>query len=399
MRNAQKPAKTTARVRVDDRERSEAGLATVPAMKCHYLLTASLDVWTHTILAPMAEALVAAIQEGKLADVRKALRAKPKAGVLARAAVMCAGRAWQPGLELLHRHGADLNGVWRGYRPLHALIQERPHGETKPTPERLVCLEWLLANGADAEQTGAWPPARAIIVAAFMGEPEFVKRLRGASKIDGFAGAAMGDRKLVEKALQANSDLARERDHGGLTALQCACGGRMPRGEYRAIAALLMDAGADPRARTKSWAHELDASYYANGSKDPELFELVLKGGCEPQEALGHAVWGKHFALAEIALRYGASVDEAIHEGKPLLNNLIRWGQMQQALWLIERGASPNVADCEGWTAVHQAASRGNARMFDAVLKAGGDTGRRDKQGRRPLDLANAKLQALAAGR
>jgi len=360
---------------------------------------------------------VEAIRSSKLADVRNALNAKAgihpaersrgRQGtksdrlpqVLARAAVMCAGRAWQPALELLLRHGADLNGVWRGYRPLHALIQERPHGETKPTPERLACLDWLLANGADAEQTGAWPPSRAIIVAAFMGEPEFVKRLGRVSKIDGFAGAALGDRKTVEKALNANSSLARGRDHGGLTALQCACGGRMPRGEYTAIARLLIEAGADPRVRTKSWAHELDASYYAAGSKDPELFDLVLEGGCDPQEALGHAVWGKHFALAELALRHGASADQAIHEGKPLLNNLIRWGQMQQAMWLIERGASPNVADSQGWTAVHQAASRGNARMFDAVLQAGGDIQRRDNQGRRPLDLANAKLQAMAAAR
>jgi ankyrin repeat protein len=344
----------------------------------------------------MAEKLIEAIRGGELTMVRQALREKPKAAVLARAVVMAGGRAWQPALELLQRHGADLNGVWRGYCAIHNLIQERPHAGAKPEPERLRCLEWLLANGADPEQLGAWPPARAIVVAAFVGEAEFVKRLRdGGSRMDGFAAAALGDRKRVEKALASDADCVRRRDHGGLTALQCACGGRMPRGEYLAIARLLVDAGAEVNARTKSWSHEVDATHYAAGSKDAALLELLLKNGADPDEALGHTVWGKHFELAEMALRHGASAERAVHEGRPLLNNLIRWGQIPATLWMLEHGASPNVADTQGWTAVHQAASRGNARMMRAVLDAGGDTARRDQQGRTPADVAHKKLLAM----
>ena len=73
---------------------------------------------------------------------------------------------------------------------------------------------------------------------------------------------------------------------------------------------------------------------------------------------------------------------------------LIRWGQVRPALWLLARGADPNVADPRGWTAVHQAASRGNERMFAAVLAAGGDAERRDRAGKTALDVATEKRLA-----
>ena len=73
----------------------------------------------------------------------------------------------QPALAWLKKAGADLNASWRNYRALHALLQEEPHAAAgKPAPARLACLEWLFANGADPEQLGAWPSARAIIVAS-----------------------------------------------------------------------------------------------------------------------------------------------------------------------------------------------------------------------------------------
>ena len=57
----------------------------------------------------------------------------------------------------------------------------------------------------------------------------------------------------------------------------------------------------------------------------------------------------------------------------------MRWGQVKPALWLLERGASPNLPDERGWTALHQAASRGNERMLRACLDAGGDREVRDR--------------------
>ena len=58
-------------------------------------------------------------------------------------------------------------------------------------------------------------------------------------------------------------------------------------------------------------------------------------------------------------------------------------------MWLLANGASPDVPDSRGWTAMHQAASRGNERMMRTLLDAGGDLSLRDKEGQRPRDVAH----------
>jgi ankyrin repeat protein len=134
--------------------------------------------------------------------------------------------------------------------------------------------------------------------------------------------------------------------------------------------------------------HVLDATYFATGAKQRQVFQLILDRGGNPTEALSHAVWANLFDFAEIALSHGAQPDRATANNKPLLNDLIRWGRMDGTTWMLAHGASPNVRDADGWTAVHQAASRGNARMLQATLRAGGDPARKDKLGHTPLDVA-----------
>jgi ankyrin repeat protein len=113
-------------------------------------------------------------------------------------------------------------------------------------------------------------------------------------------------------------------------------------------------------------------------------------------------LWRDGFEFADLAVRRGAKIDQAVDGGKPLLNELIRWGQIKPALWLLDHGASPDLPDAQGWTAVHQAASRGNERMMEAVLAAGGDPARKDAQGLTPLAIAvekkHIKLVSLFIG-
>jgi ankyrin repeat protein len=295
------------------------------------------------------------------------------------------GAAQRADLAELKRLKGDLNASYRNYRPLHALIQE----EKSATAKRLACLDWLLSNGADPELTGGWPPARAIVTAAFMGIPEYVEPLRKAgAKIDGFVAAALGDVAGVQKALQADPAFANARDTGVLTALQCAAGSRMPDADTVGVARLLLDAGADPRALTHAWHDDVEATYFAVGSKQTELLQLLLDRGADPNEALSHAAWSNCWDLVERAMRAGGHPDRATANGKPLLNDLIRWGRLEGTLWLLAHGASANVPDTDGWTAVHQAASRGNVRMLQAAIAAGGDPVRKDKLGHTPSDVA-----------
>jgi ankyrin repeat protein len=334
----------------------------------------------------MPDDLIEALRTGKIAQVRSAIKSDPQVVKRPRVINEACALAFQPAIELLVKRGADLNATWRGYRPLHNLIQSDAHkASEKPSSERLRCLDWMLEHGADPEQFGAWPPARPVIIAAFAGRPEYLKRLR--RKDDAFAAAALADKKLVQATLRRRLDFARERDAGGLTALQCAAGSRMP-GPLVEIARMLIEAGAEVKAKTKSWSHEIDATYLAASAKNKALFELLLDNVADATEALTPALWNGTEELAALTLAHGAVPDKATADGQPLLNNLVRWGAFRQAFWLLAHGASPNMADRRGWTAVHQAASRGNERMLRALLDAGGDATRRDNEGRVPRDRA-----------
>jgi ankyrin repeat protein len=324
------------------------------------------------------------------------LKANPDLARSARAAVEAGRLGWKEGLELLARAGADLNASFRGYRPLHSLIQESPHGErAAPTAERVRCLRWLLSHGADPETLGARPPARAILIAAFVGERAFVKELlEGGAQVDGFVAAALGDIEHLEKELEREPEFPRKRDSGGLTALQCCAasglGKNDPQTAQRLLksAQLLIDRGADVNARTRGWDHDLDVSYFAISARNLDFFSLLLDRGADPTAALPSAAWCRDRRFAELALRHGAAPDLATDGEKPLLNQLVRWGQVEPALWLLSQGASPNLPDERGWTAVHQAASRGNERMLRAILNCGGDKKRKDQEGRTPRDIA-----------
>jgi ankyrin repeat protein len=214
----------------------------------------------------------------------------------------------------------------------------------------------------------------------------YVETLRaGGAVVDGFVAAAMGDVDQVRRTLDADATFARARDATGLTALHCATASRMIRID---VARLLLDRGAEVHATVRSWDHDVDAPYFAVSSGQLDVFELLLDRGADPTAALPAGAWKADPAFADAALRRGADPDKATSGGRPLLNDLVRWGQVTQALWLLGRGASPNVADPQGWTALHQAASRGNERMLRAVLDAGGDKRARDRGGMVPRDIA-----------
>ena len=316
------------------------------------------------------------------------------------ALIAAAQKADVGALKVLVGRGGDLNASYRNYRPMHAMIQERPHTAMagKAEPKRLTCLAWLLEHGADPDALGAWPSSRAILVAAFVGVAEYVELLRkSGARVDLHVEAALGELAAVRKRITSDRALAGARDEGELTPLVCCAGSRLflddERGSkrLREIAALLLDAGADPNARVRSWGHDVDAAYFAIGALHPEMLELLLARGADASSALVSAAWNEDKRFAEAALRAGAEPDEAREGDRPILNELVRWGQFGQALWLLGHGASPNAADARGWTALHQAVSRGNEKMVRALLEAGGDPRRKDAEGFTPFEMATAK--------
>ncbi|MBI4908462.1 MAG: ankyrin repeat domain-containing protein [Acidobacteria bacterium] len=351
----------------------------------------------------MLHKLLEALKEHDIALVKRILEKMPELALVARVVVEAGKLAYQKGLVVLHRNGCDLNATYRGYRPLHALIQERPHKEKQKdkrlaTRLRQLCMRWMLDHGADPELSGAFPPARAILVAAFTGESGYVDVLleRGVH-MDFFSNSALGDVDAVRKALQQDPSLATARDQGGLTALQCAGYSGMGRRNRETaarlleIARLLADHGADIHARTKSWSRDLPVSYYVVNGGNKDIFAMLLERGMNPTEAIGSTVWKGLRDWTELAIKHGGSINEARDEGKPLLNQMIRWGQLDQASWLLSMGADPNITDDRGWTALHQAAARGNARIIKALFDAGADRERKTVDGELPYLLTHRK--------
>src|SRR5262245_26936624 len=200
--------------------------------------------------------IVTAVRAQDRAALKRALG--HSGGKIPAQAMVDAGRlAWVPGLAELVRAGGDLNASWKNYRPLHALIQEKPHEGGSSTPERVECLVWMLEHGADPEARGAWPAARAVIVAAFGGEKAYVRALLdGGARRSIFVEAALGNTRRAASLLHKDGTLALAHDGDqGLTALHCCAGSRMGRSSSSVARSPRRLCGRPPRRRRRAHGH------------------------------------------------------------------------------------------------------------------------------------------------
>ena len=245
-----------------------------------------------------------------------------------------------------------------------------------------------------------------MLVAAFGGEVRMAAVLReSGARLTGFTFAALGDADAVAAWTRTDPSAPTCRDHDVLTALQCAAASRLGQHDTAVAAGLhqaarvLLDAGADPNAESRAWSNTVPVSNFAVRGGHLDMLALLFERGANATAALRSAVWQRRWDMATLALEHRATVNAVVEEERPLLNDLIRWGQFEGARWLLAHGADPNQPDGRGWTAVHQATSRGNVAMLRDLLAAGGDRMRRDLAGNTPLAMAadtrNMKIEAL----
>ncbi len=286
-----------------------------------------------------------------------------------------------PRLERLLQQGANPNAAWRGYPPLHALTFPNPHKPVVHNEVSLACIDALLAQGADPHLPGGFPRTSVYMLAAFAGAGSIIARLRAAKvKEDPLLPAAEGKLRHYDPLT---------RDAYGFLPLHYVSGSRIGGRGLLKVATRLLDAGADPNAEDLAVKHPVSPIYLAGNAGNRDMFELLLSRGANPEKALTNAMWNApdFEEYGRLALHYGACIDKATADGKPLLNHLIQWGRLRHATWLLQHGASPLVRDKDGWTALHQAASRGNAKMIEALLAHGADPAAKDKLGHTPADV------------
>jgi ankyrin repeat protein len=277
-------------------------------------------------------------------------------------------------VKVLVKHGADVNAISTAEynRPLHRAI-EQGHADV---------VDVLLSSGADIEARGTWLKITPLAKAAFEGRSFMVDVLvKQGAKIDRFASAAIG---RVARAINGV-------DVNGLTTLHYCAGSALGRPESLKIAERLIAAGADPRTGAPGFSHNVTPLKLA--VRNQRVAEFLIDQGADPNDVFRDVLLtGCNFPFAEALLARGAELNPVMWDNETLLHVAIHWGRIASAEWLLEKGANPNTARAKNlWTPLHQAASRGNARIVSALLEHGASPKSQDLEGQTPLDVAREK--------
>ena len=251
--------------------------------------------------------------------------------------------------------------------------------------------------------------------------------------------ARQGARQSVSHLLDAGADANLMEPQYGFTALQTA----IFNGHY-AVAKLLLDRGADPNDGSLYVTMEMrNLATYSNRPNPPAASEgvghldvarLLLEKGADPnapytktvppRQAQGNinvaagatplyrAVRGIDLAAVQLLLESGANPSQPLEDGSTPMMAAAGLGaprggdeEVTEASGrsepvdvmklLIAKGADVNAANQAGLTPLHFAAQRGSDRVIEFLASQGARFDVRNKQGRRPADLARGRTAEL----
>jgi ankyrin repeat protein len=262
-------------------------------------------------------------------------------------------------VQALLSRGCDPNTRDRdGRTPLFAALE---HGA-----QALPLVRALIAHGANpeaADANGETPLGLALehpAVERWLDWRDWPRPPRPLRPDDLPAAASAGALLTVQRLLELEFAVD-QRDGHGASALLRACGAG-----HRAVAACLLDAGADA--------------------------SLPAASGVTP---LAAAVAARREALVSLLLERRVAVDQRLPNEATVLMVAAAMGYPEIVEALLEAGAQVNAIDRGGRTALHAAAQFGfehsdslrARRLFDALLKRGADVNLADSEGKTPLLL------------
>ena len=175
--------------------------------------------------------------------------------------------------------------------------------------------------------------------------------------------ARTGSAAAVKTLLVRGADpKAREPGHNQ-TALMWAAANSHPD-----VTALLIEFGADTRARSNSWAQTVVGEQTQRAGRE-ELNYTVMRGGSTP---LLFAARSGDAESARLLLAKGADANDSLPDGTSALVLAAHSGHRDVALALLDKGANPNDLGI-GYTALHAAILRSDLELVKALLAHGAD--------------------------
>ena len=145
------------------------------------------------------------------------------------------------------------------------------------------------------------------------------------------------------------------------------------------IILMLREAGADIAATAGGGQ---TAVSLAAGSRNEEIFDLVLEAGCPMGPALNGAVFTQNEAIVKKLLKLGANVNERNEQfGYTPLSTAAEGGNAAIVKSLIKAGADLECRDSVGQTPLWTAVSSGHTAVTKALLDAGADMNARSDEG------------------
>jgi ankyrin repeat protein len=152
------------------------------------------------------------------------------------------------------------------------------------------------------------------------------------------------------------------------------------------IVRLLLQVGADLRITDKWGTQPLPLA-----SSSPEITRLLLEHGSDVHaKGLGARTAlmnSKSIDVSQVLLEYGARIDASSSERQTALMDAISENRIDQARFLLERGANVN-AKAKYWTPLALAARFGRVDHFQLLFEYGADVNMKDERGITPLGAA-----------
>jgi ankyrin repeat protein len=152
------------------------------------------------------------------------------------------------------------------------------------------------------------------------------------------------------------------------------------------IVRLLLQVGADPNPRNVGGDHPLLLAY-----SSPEITRLLLEHGSDVHaEGFLHEtalVRSESIDVSQVLLEYGARIDTPDHVRDTALIHAVSKKRIDQARFLLERGANVNARAKYG-TPLALAAGLGRLDYLQLLLEYGADVNMKDERGNTPLSAA-----------